>query len=187
MTLGARVVGPELAESLVRIWLDSEFRAAPRPARWPRSPPPKRASGRELDPSDRLTLAFWRPEVLSAYLGSETADRGERGLQLRAAGSLGAGSARPHRGAECLWPARLSSVASESVASLQLWSYLDSETFRLATAVLPCRCWWRLEAVERSAEMLNDLFALATDVVYWQAETDLRNLLARAKTSSTRL
>jgi ribose 5-phosphate isomerase B len=25
MTLGARVVGPELAESLVRIWLDSEF------------------------------------------------------------------------------------------------------------------------------------------------------------------
>jgi ribose 5-phosphate isomerase B len=25
MTLGARIVGPELAESLVRIWLDSEF------------------------------------------------------------------------------------------------------------------------------------------------------------------
>jgi ribose 5-phosphate isomerase B len=25
MTLGARVVGPELAEALVRIWLDSEF------------------------------------------------------------------------------------------------------------------------------------------------------------------
>jgi hypothetical protein len=96
--------------------------------------------------------------------------------------------------------------------SLQLWSYLESETFRLVTGslVLPLlvflieghfniaetirkgreeraqkvqndRQQWRLEAVERSAQMLNDVFALATEVVYWQPENDLRNLLARAR------
>ncbi|MGH3139828.1 MAG: hypothetical protein ACRDQE_08840 [Gaiellales bacterium] len=96
--------------------------------------------------------------------------------------------------------------------SLQLWSYLESETFRLVTGslVLPLlvflvegrfniaetirkgreeraqkvqndRQQWRLEAVERSAAMLNDLFALATEVVYWQPENDLNNLLARAR------
>jgi hypothetical protein len=96
--------------------------------------------------------------------------------------------------------------------SLQLWSYLDSETFRLVTGslVLPLlvfliegrfniaetirksreeraqkvqndRQQWRLEAVERTGEMLNDISTLATDLVYWGPENDLRPLLARAK------
>jgi hypothetical protein len=38
---------------------------------------------------------------------------------------------------------------------------------------------WRLETVQQTAQTWNDLYGLATEVVYWEPEKDLRDLLAR--------
>jgi hypothetical protein len=95
--------------------------------------------------------------------------------------------------------------------SLQLWSYLESDTFKLVTGslVLPLlvflvegrfdiaetirksreeraqrlrdeRQKWRLEAVDKTMDTWNDLYALATEVAYWNPQTDLRDLLVRS-------
>ena len=191
--LGARVVGPELAESLVRIWLDPGSRAARRPARSPRSPLQKRAGARWVYPGDRLTLSpcVWRSSARA--LVGETADRGSGGPSFARPGPwalfllvlivvlamVGCSSTEPRiRISRFLSSFGATWSLRRSGSSPAVLSCPCSCSSSKATSTLPRRSrkgreeraqklqndrqQWRLEAVERSVQMLNDVSALAT-------------------------